>query len=191
MQKPGLTAGDVLEEMPNMEQVSQRFGRYSIIIGILLVILGGLGIILPELMSLETTVFIASLFLIGGAFWLVHAFKYSLRAWSDWLKPVLLLVTGGLMLFYPLGGVAAVGLLLAIYLLLDAFGSFMLTSARHPEKGWGWMMFNGVVSFMLAILFLIGWPQTSMFLVGLYVAISLLFDGFALVYIGWMQRKCT
>lgn len=173
----------------NMEQIGRRFGGYSIFIGILLIVLGGVGMLLPELMSLQTTVFIASLFLIGGAFWLVHAIKYSLRTWSDWLKPVLLLITGCLMLFYPLSGIAAVGLLLSIYLLLDAFGSFTLASTLRPERGWGWMMFNGVVSLMLAVMFLIGWPETSMFLVGLYVAISLFFDGFALVYIGWMQRK--
>jgi uncharacterized membrane protein HdeD (DUF308 family) len=107
----------------------------------------------------------------------------------DWLKPALLLITGGLVLFYPASGVAAVGLLLAIYLLLDAFGSFALAQSIHPAKGWGWMTFNGVISVLLATLFLIGWPATSLWLVGLYVGISLLFDGWALITIGWMLRQ--
>jgi uncharacterized membrane protein HdeD (DUF308 family) len=59
----------------------------------------------------------------------------------------------------------------------------------HPAKGWGLMTFNGVVSALLASLFLIGWPATSLWLVGLYVSISLLLDGWALVAIGWMLRK--
>lgn len=189
MQEPSNTFGG--EPGAVAKQLSLRFGRYSLIVGTLLILLGGVGIVLPELMSLETSVFIASLFLIGGIFWLSHAFKYSLRNWSDWLKPVLLLVTGGLMLFYPLSGVAAVGLLLAIYLLMDAFGSFALASSLHGAPGGGWMIFNGVVSLFLAVLFLVGWPQTSMFLVGLYVAISLFFDGMALVYIGWIQRRAA
>ncbi|HEC06720.1 MAG TPA: hypothetical protein ENJ12_07705 [Thiolapillus brandeum] len=189
MQEPSNTIGG--EPGAVARQLSLRFGRYSLIVGTLLILLGGVGIVLPELMSLETSVFIASLFLIGGIFWLSHAFKYSLRNWSDWLKPVLLLITGGLMLFYPLSGVAAVGLLLAIYLLMDAFGSFALASSLHGAPGGGWMIFNGVVSLFLAVLFLVGWPQTSMFLVGLYVAISLFFDGMALVYIGWIQRRAA
>jgi len=41
------------------------------------------------------------------------------------------------------------------------------------------MAFNGVMSFLLATLFLIG----------LYVGISLLFDGWALIAIGWVLRK--
>ena len=42
------------------------------------------------------------------------------------LKPALLVGVGLLMLYFPLNSVAAVGLLLAIYLLLDALGSFTL-----------------------------------------------------------------
>lgn len=51
------------------------------------------------------------------------------------------------------------------------------------------MIFNGVVSTLMALMFLIGWPATSLWLVGIYVSISLLFDGWALVAIGWMLRK--
>ena len=51
------------------------------------------------------------------------------------------------------------------------------------------MTFNGVISALLDTLFLIGWPGTSLWLVGLYVGISLLFDGWALIVIGWMLRK--
>jgi uncharacterized membrane protein HdeD (DUF308 family) len=42
---------------------------------------------------------------------------------------------------------------------------------------------------LLAALFMIGWPETSYWLVGLYVAISLVFDGWALLFIGWTLRK--
>jgi len=82
-----------------------------------------------------------------------------------------------------------VSLLLAVYLLIDALGSFMLAQFVHPAKGWGWMVFNGVISIVLAALFLIGPPATSLWLVGLYVGINLLFDGMALVAIGWNLRN--
>jgi len=109
----------------------------------------------------------------------------------DWIKPALLFIIGSLMLFYPQSGVAAVGLLLAVYLFLDAFGSFVLAQLIHPFSGWGWMVFNGIVSLLLALLFLIGWPDSSMWLVGLYISISLLFDGGALVAVGMAIRKAS
>lgn len=187
----GPTEKEEVLELLKATSVMKHFGSYSITLGIILTLIGIIGIILPQLMSLETVLLIAVLFLLGGAVWLVHAYKYSGIRWSDWLKPVLLLISGALMLFYPMSGIVAIGLLLSIYLLLDAFGSFILAYGLHPEKGWIWMVFNGLASLVLALLFLIGWPETSVWLVGLFVAISLFFDGVTLVYIGWMQKQLT
>jgi uncharacterized membrane protein HdeD (DUF308 family) len=178
-----------MSPLPMNEKVLEKFGPYTLITGILLIVLGTAGILLPGVMALGTVIFFAWLLLTGGALWAVHTYKYSPNHVMDWLKPALLFVTGGLMLLYPTSGVAAVGLLLAIYLLMDAYGSFVLAQSIYPAKGWGWMTFNGALSFLMAILFLIGWPATSLWLVGLYVGISLLFDGWALVAIGWALRK--
>jgi len=175
--------------LPIEKEVLNRFGPYSLVTGILLILLGTAGIYLPGVMSLGTALFAAWLLLIGGLFWAIHTFRYDAKKLMSWLKPGLLVGTGVLLLFFPMTGVAAVGLLLAAYLFLDAFGSFALARAIHPTDGWGWMAFNGVVSFLLGTLFLIGWPVTSMWLVGLYVGISLLLDGLALAAIGWKLRK--
>jgi uncharacterized membrane protein HdeD (DUF308 family) len=175
--------------LPSDKKALDKFGPYTLAMGILLVVLGTAGIFLPGVMSLTTAIFVGWLLLIGGIIWAIHTYQYSPKNFMGWLKPALLIIVGGLLLFYPVNGVAAVGLLLAVYLLLDAMHSFGLARAIHPAKGWGWMAFNGVISLLLASLFLIGWPATSMWLVGLYVGISLLFDGWALVAVGWMLRK--
>lgn len=175
--------------LPIDKKAFGKFGPYTLITGILLVVLGVAGILLPGVMSLSTVILIAWLLLTGGGLWAVHTYKHSPKSVMDWVKPALLLIFGGMMLFYPVSGVAAVGLLLAVYLLLGALHSFALAQSIHPDKGWGWMTFNGVVSIMLASLFLIGWPDTSLWLVGIYVGISLLFDGWALVVIGLALRK--
>ena len=181
---------DITEiDLKNKLNLTPNFGRLSLIAGILLIILGITGVILPELMSLEASILIASLFLIGGVFWLIHSFQARSKEWSEWLKPVLLLISGALMLFYPMTGVATIGLLLAFYLLIDAYGSFLMAYGLRPKKGWGWMVFNGVTSLVLAILFLIGWPVSSLWLVGVYISISLFFDGWGLLTIAWLQHK--
>ena len=166
-----------------------RFGKWSIGIGILLIIIGLAGIFLPSLIALQAIYLTAFLFIVGGTFWLVHAARYSVGYWSDWLKPVLLLISGLLLLLYPAGGLAAIGLLLAFYLLLDAFGSFTMAMALRPFPGWKWMTFNGAVSLLLALLFLIDWPQSSIYLIGLFISISLLLDGIVLTYLGWVQQQ--
>ena len=171
------------------ENLANKFGSYTLTTGILLLLLGAVGIFLPELVSLGTAFFIAGLLIGGGLLWSIHSYKYSTGHIMDWIKPILLFIIGSLILFYPVTGIAAVGLLLAVYLLLDAFGSFVMAQLIHPLGGWGWMVFNGIVSLLLALLFLIGWPVTSMWLVGLYISISLFFDGGALIAIGTAIRK--
>ena len=171
------------------KKVLDKFGPYTLITGILLVALGTVGFLLPGLMSLSTAIFVGWLLLVGGSLWAIHTCKYGPKNVIDWIKPVLLFTVGGLMLFYPVLGVEAVGLLLAVYLLLDAMHSFAIAQSIRPAKGWGWMILNGAASVALALLLLVGWPATSLWLVGLYVGISLLLDGWALIAIGWMLRK--
>ncbi len=62
-------------------------------------------------MAFSTAMLIAWLLLTGGVFWAIHTFKHSPTHVMDWLKPALLLITGGLMLSNPAVGVEAVGLL--------------------------------------------------------------------------------
>jgi uncharacterized membrane protein HdeD (DUF308 family) len=171
------------------KKVLNQFGPYTLITGILLIVLGTGGILLPGVMSLSTVLFVGWLLLVGGSLWAIHTYRYSPKSVMGWIKPALLFIIGGLMLFYPVSGVEVVGLLLAVYLLLDAMHSFTIAQSIHPAKGWGWMAFNGVVSILLASLFVLGWPVNSLWLVGLYVSISLLLDGWALIAIGWMLRK--
>jgi uncharacterized membrane protein HdeD (DUF308 family) len=166
-----------VKTLPINKEVLEKFGSYTFVIGGLLILLGTAGILLPGMMSLGTAIFFAWLLLAGGIFWAIHTYKYSPKNVMDWLKPILLFITGGLMLLYPIGSVEGLGLLLAIYLLIDAFSSFALAQSIHPARGWGWMVFNGATSALLAALFLFGWPVTSLWLVGLYVGISLVFDG--------------
>jgi len=170
------------------EDMLKKFGKYSIFTGFLLIFVGITGAVVPEMMSLETAVFIAAFMLIGGFFWAAHTFKYARSSVMDWLKPLILIVVGGMVLFSPEQGIAALGLFLSFYLMMDAFSSFSIAQAHYPSKSWGWMFVNGIMSVLLAILFLVGWPQTSLWLVGLFVAISLFFDGLALVIIGWTAK---
>ena len=166
------------------------FGRLTLWIGILLLILGAVGIALPPLLAITTSDLVSLLFIVGGGVWAWHTWQQG-GGFMSWMKPFLLLVSGVLMVANPLAGVAALALLLSFYLLMDAFGSFALASALRPGRGWIWMAVNGVMDLLLALSFTISWPTSSMLLVGIFVGISLLFDGAALVAIGWAQRKAS
>ncbi len=161
-----------------------KFRKHSIIAGIIFILLGAVGIIFPAVMSIATTLFIGWLLFFGGILAGYHNYQAHKKEWLGWLKAFLLVLMGLVIVFYPMSGIATLGLLLAIYFLLDGFGSFGMAFTLRPMKGWWWMLVNSIISIALGILFLIGWPLSSLLLIGLLVGISLFFDGLTLLMLG-------
>lgn len=171
-----------------LDAQTHSFGRHTLGVGILLMVLGLVGIVAPVLMSLATAALFAWLLILGGVFWGWHAYQHG-SGIIDWLKAVLLLVVGALILFRPAVGIESLALLISFYLLLDAFASFSMIGRVRPRGGRAWMIFNGIIDIALALLFLLNWPDSALWMVGLFVGISLLFDGWMLVMIGWSLRR--
>jgi len=163
------------------EEFVKRFRKYSLVVGIVLTLIGAAGMFVPQITALVAEIFLGWLLITAGIVAAYFVFLSQGRSVIAWLKPVLLILTGALFLVFPMNGIAAVALLLTIYLFLDAFASFGLAFDYRPLHGWLWMVVNGVLSLFLGFLVLIGWPVDSMILVGLYIGISLLFDGLALI----------
>jgi len=82
-------------------EILGKFGSHTFIIGVLLILLGMAGILLPGVMSMGTGILFAWLMFIGGLLWAVHTYRYNPKHVMDWLKPTLLLITGGLMYTIP------------------------------------------------------------------------------------------
>ncbi len=171
------------------EETLKRFSTHTIVAGAVMALIGLVGVIAPQLMSLVAVNFLAWLFLFSAGVQGYAVYRSYRRSFSAWLKPFLSLVAALLLLFFPLEGVAAVGMLLASYLLIDAFSSFSFGWEYRPQKGWWILMLNGVLSLLLALILLAGWPYSSIVLVGLFVGISLFFDGIALVTLGLGARR--
>ncbi len=159
------------------------------IIGFLLAILGIIGIVFPNFLSIAIEVYLGWMMIVGGFLWLYYAFKLHVHSIGGWIKPIILLVAGGLWLANPTVGIAALTLLISFYLFADAFGGFSMAFERRSQTGWGWMIFNGLVSLVLALMILIGWPATSAFYLGIFVGVSLLFDGLSMIMLSLSLKK--
>lgn len=168
-------------EMRLNKTLIERFKKYAEISGIAFIVLGMLGVVFPWAMTLTTLAFVTYLMLFAGAMSLWLTVTTNKRDWTGWLKSVLLIGSGLLMLFYPLTGIAALGLLFSIYFFMDAFAGFGIAFSLRPQKGWWVWLINALTSLVLGGLFAYGWPLSSVTLVGLFVGISLTFDGVALL----------
>lgn len=157
------------------------FRRTARTTGWVLLILGLAGILLPKLISITLSVLIGWLLLLAGGISTYLVYSSYRRSWLAWLKPFVLFAIGFIVIFNPTVAIAALGLLLAVYFLMDGFAGVTFAMEFRPLRGWGWMMVNGVLSFLLAAILLIGWPFSSLWIVGLLIGISLFLDGLTLL----------
>jgi uncharacterized membrane protein HdeD (DUF308 family) len=176
---------------PLDEDLFGTFSKYSKIAGVIFVLLGLVGIIYPEIMTLATVTFVAWLMILAGFIGASFTYMSDKSDYLGWLKSFVLIGIGFLMIFYPMSGIGTVGLLLAIYFFMDSFTSFSMSLAMRPASGWIWWMVNAFFSMLIGILFLIGWPFTSTILIGLLVGFSLFFDGISLLVTGSIFKKMT
>jgi len=171
------------------KETLQRFSTLTILSGVLMLIVGGIGIFAPGIMSLTVVLLLGWLFMTSAIIQGYVTYKTYRKSFSAWLKPTLSFITGMLFLVFPVEGVAVAAILLAAYLLVDAFSSFGFAMDYKPHQWWWLHIVNALLSIGLAILILIGWPVSSFLWVGLYAAISLTFDGVVLLGLGIGAKK--
>ena len=173
----------------NKETLITSMGTSVWVVGLLLIILGMVGIFSPDVLSLTVEAFLSALMIAGGVLYGYYVYNIHAKSFSAWLKPLVLIMGGGLLLRFPAVGISAIAVLLSFYLIADSFASFGMANERRPLPGWIWMALNGLASLVLAMLILLGWPATSALFLGVFLGISLLLDGMMLFMFGLALKK--
>jgi uncharacterized membrane protein HdeD (DUF308 family) len=102
---------------------------------------------------------------------------------------VLSIVVGLLFLWAPAEAVLAQTLLLAC--LLTLVGIFKVVAAlNYRFAAWGWPLVSGVIDLLLGVLIVLGWPGSSLWALGLFVGIALLFRGLNWIGLGLACARC-
>ncbi len=157
-----------------------EMSSYTNLVGILFVVLGLLAVIYPYMGSVTTALYIGWLMLFGGVAVGYFTWTNDKKEWVGWLKSFILLLTGIFTLMHPLAGVGALGLILAIYFFMDAFNSLTLAFDGAAGNRFLWFL-NAFLSSVLGVIMIAYWPNDSLYMVGLVVGLSLLFDGIVLL----------
>src|ERR1700738_1796611 len=137
----------------------QQDWQWFLILGIILIVLGFLAIGAATYTSLVTVVFLGAILLVGGVAKLVYSFWA--REWSGFflslLVGLLYAVTGILCLTKPIAALAALTLIIgSLFVVSGVFKIIAAFSYRFDQ--WGWILFSGIISFLLGGLVLAEWP---------------------------------
>jgi uncharacterized membrane protein HdeD (DUF308 family) len=153
--------------------------NWSIGFSVLMIVAGILAIAMPPAAGLAVNIVVAWLLLFSGAMHLVFAWHTRTAGAAVW--EVLLGLVYGLIGVYllaqPVAGLATLTLALAFYLFLEAVLEFTVWSYLRRLPGAGWLLFDGVVTLILAVLIWRSWPSNTEWVIGTLVGISMLFSG--------------
>jgi uncharacterized membrane protein HdeD (DUF308 family) len=155
--------------------------------GVIMVILGILAVIWPQISTIAVDVYVGWLFLLSGIVGLVSMFLAQNVQAFLWmlLTAALSLFVGIVLLWHPVEGAASLTLvLIAFFIVEGVFQIVASLSYRDIFPGqWGWMLASGIVDLILAALIIKGWPSTATWALGLIVGINLVTSGAAIVMV--------
>jgi uncharacterized membrane protein HdeD (DUF308 family) len=60
--------------------------------------------------------------------------------------------------------------------------------SAHFLPGWGWQAADGIITFVLGLLVLAGWPASGLWVISLFVEIDLIFYGCAWIALALSLR---
>ncbi len=99
-------------------------------------------------------------------------------------------VVGVLIILQPIAVALSMTLLLALFFLIEG-GIDLVASAQasHPNRGWNAV--SGLVAIGLGILIFMQWPVSGLWVIGLFVGLNLMINGFQMVSLALALRPHT
>ncbi len=141
----------------------------------------------------ETAVLVVGIMmLMGGVAEIIAAF--SVKTWGKFLLWMLLgvlyVAAGMIAIMNPLLAAAYLTLMLGFALVfggvLRIFLAFQMKSAGGP---WGWVVLSGLITLLLGAMIIAQWPASSLFVLGIFLGIDLIFIGAGWITMGLALKK--
>ena len=164
---------------------------WSILWGVLLIIFGIVAIGAPFLAAVAVNALIAWLIIFAGIVHLVVAFHAHGAGSLIWklLVGVAYVCFGGYLLLHPLLGVASLTLVLATLFFIEGVLDIVLYFKLRPARGAGWVLFDGLVTLLLALFIGIHWPSSSVWAIGTLVGVSMIMSGVTRLMMSMAVRR--
>ena len=168
-----------------------RATTWSIVLSVLLIAAGAIAILSPMIAGVAITVVVGWLLIFSGALHLAFAFGSGRARAVVW--QVLLGLAYGFIGMYvlanPVAGLASLTFAIAIYLFVEGVLEFMLSFQLRPAPGSGWLLADGIITLVLAVMIWSTWPSSAAWVVGTLVGISMFFSGITRLMLSLAGRR--
>jgi uncharacterized membrane protein HdeD (DUF308 family) len=159
--------------------------------GVLSVIAGVIAFAADMLATVWAVYIIGFMMLFSGVAEIVAAFQAK-----DWSHRILWLLLGALYVFAgiiciqnPFAAATILTLLLGISLIVGGLMRMFLATRLRQGTPWGWVVFSGLISVLLGVIIIAHWPVSSFFVLGIFLAVDLIFNGSGWIAMGLALRR--
>ncbi|MEU1469260.1 DUF308 domain-containing protein [Streptomyces sp. NPDC005761] len=161
-----------------------------VLLGTLLAVAGLVGLVYTGVATLTSMILFGWLLLIGGLVGLVHAVQSRGTSyfWLGVVVAALNIAAGVVVIRHPHGTAEALTMFAALLFLTG--GVFRLVGSvvvRGPQ--FGWTLLQGAFGLLLGLMVLFDWPHSSLYVLGCFFSLALLFDGLGLIAAGVGGRR--
>lgn len=166
---------------------------WSIALSVLMIVAGILAIASPLIAGIAINVLVAWLLVFSGGAHLVFAWHARSAGSLIWelLVGILYIFIGAYLLVHPLAGLESLTIALAIYLFFEAILEFILGFKLRPRPGAAWLLFDAIITLILAVMIWKTWPNNTPWVIGMLVGISMLFSGTSRLVLSLAARSVT
>jgi uncharacterized membrane protein HdeD (DUF308 family) len=178
---------------PAINETMRTYWIIFLVQGVIMVVLGALASIWPEISTIAVDIYVGWMFLLSGVAGLVTMFLAPSAPAFLWslLTAALSLFVGVLLLWRPVEGAVSLTLVLIAFFIVE--GIFQIAAALRYRNTlpqlWGWMVVSGIADFILVAVIIGGWPRTASWTLGLIVGINLITSGLAIMMIAITGRS--
>jgi uncharacterized membrane protein HdeD (DUF308 family) len=168
----------------------QDHWRWFLALGIGWMALGTISLSCAPFVSFVTVALFGMMMLIGGVSQVISAFWAG--KWTGFVLQVLIgilyVIVGFIVVDAPAENAVALTLVIAAFLFIGGVVRIVVSLAeRFP--GWGWVLLNGLVTLLLGLLIYKRWPLSGLYVIGLFVGIEMIFNGWYWVMLSIGLKK--
>lgn len=159
--------------------------------GILAIALGTLGLGRAFVLTLVGVVFYGWLILIEGV--IQGAQSFQCAGWKSrighWLVALFHVLAGLVLIMDPVLASGVLTLFLAAAIAASGCARIVLALQHRDHAGWVWALLGGVVAVALGLMIAARWPASSFFVIGIFIAVELIMNGWAMVAVALAARR--
>jgi len=178
----------IIEVLPDQ---LKRSWRWVLGMGLILVLLGTIGLGALVVLTLASILLLGVFLIIAGIVQFIDVLK-SKRQKGTILRTTiaLLYIIGGTIVVYdPILASSIVTIMLAWILIVIGTTRVAMAITHRDTQVWGWLFFAGLCAVVLGVLILMQLPISALWVIGLFIAVELIINGWSYIFIAFSMRR--